>query len=843
MDKLELLKEANRRGILPESQRALFTEAVSRGLITIDDPPMGMMSSHGQQQPKGGWRQNVSTYAKPILETTGLVGGGFLGTAAGPAGTVGGAALGYGAGRQAGKILDNFLIEAPAEKPTQAVLNAGGDLAAGAAMEMGGQVIGKGITTAAPYVAPHFAKLRDFTKSIPARIPGTEAAAKRQASELFTQAQAAPESAVLSALQAKQAAEAEALMTRKGLDPNLLTPAQRTGSFEAGYLEQGATTANPKFAAQLAERDSTIATKARGDVTKVFPPNAPLTARSAQETGESIVSGLEKSRVPVKEAEREAWAQVSNKYQIDTPATSGAFTEIQSSIIPPDIKAKVAGIQEFYSSVPKTVEGLRAVESDLTQQIRVASRAGETNTVRVLNKIKDGIVKDFDALSEAAGTGKLFEYNGKLVNPELLTKEIQTSAAQLEKINAAGAVPDDVAVLNAIRAKGLPAMRGVGEDVGNFSKRMANDYRKYFKQEPPMIADPKAAESLAVHQSKIAANQEILAGMKPADDVAAQINAAKKATIERVERFDKGVTKTALSKGDEISGLRTTYESIPAKYFTQHGADDLIRAVGPKQAKDLMSEHVTASMEKLTKNGTLNVTAAMQFLQKNAPTLNKLKLTDTAKQAIAEQIPAAIRAKLDARMVVDNFGNEVNTLHEVRKIIAEFAPAIRATYKDGGKKELMALSDYHKILEILGRNKNVSYAKGSNSIDKLMGAAQSAPQGSLGYKIFNAIAESLAGGTAGLAVGGPIGGVAGITIGAGAKATRTVVTEHQKAAIKKILEDGITNPKTAEMLTKIAKGYKPKPVEMKKILGENGYEWTASGLAAKIAMPMMRDEE
>jgi hypothetical protein len=124
-----------------------------------------------------------------------------------------------------------------------------------------------------------------------------------------------------------------------------------------------------------------------------------------------------------------------------------------------------------------------------------------------------------------------------------------------------------------------------------------------------------------------------------------------------------------------------------------------------------------------------------------------------------------------------------------------------------------------------------------------MGAAQSAPQGSLGYKLVSSLAEAITGAGAGFAVAGPVGGLAGATIGAGAKATRTVVTEHQKAAIKSILEDGITNPETARLLTRIAKGYKPKPVEMNKILGKNGYEWTASGLAAKAALPIMDTDE
>lgn len=151
-DKLELLKEANRRGILPESQRALFTEAVNRGLITIDSPPIDFQPSHGQPESEGDWRQTVSTYAKPVLETAGMVAGSVVGGGAGafggpaapatvPAGALAGGTLGYGIGRQAGKLLDNVLGVAPVETPIDAVKGAANDLVTGANMEMAGQAI------------------------------------------------------------------------------------------------------------------------------------------------------------------------------------------------------------------------------------------------------------------------------------------------------------------------------------------------------------------------------------------------------------------------------------------------------------------------------------------------------------------------------------------------------------------------------------------------------------------------------------------------------------------------------------------------------------------------------
>lgn len=92
------------------------------------------------------WRRKVMEVARPVIEGAGMGIGGVVGTGAGPVGTVAGAGLGYGAGRQLSNILENAMgIRKPtpyAQTPIGSLHEAGQDVAAGATMEMGGQVMG-----------------------------------------------------------------------------------------------------------------------------------------------------------------------------------------------------------------------------------------------------------------------------------------------------------------------------------------------------------------------------------------------------------------------------------------------------------------------------------------------------------------------------------------------------------------------------------------------------------------------------------------------------------------------------------------------------------------------------
>jgi hypothetical protein len=81
----------------------------------------------------------------PTIEAVPAALGGIAGTALGPVGTLAGAGLGYGAGRQLTRLMDVALGNEPAPTATQAMLGGAKDVLEGATMEAGGQVIGRGV--------------------------------------------------------------------------------------------------------------------------------------------------------------------------------------------------------------------------------------------------------------------------------------------------------------------------------------------------------------------------------------------------------------------------------------------------------------------------------------------------------------------------------------------------------------------------------------------------------------------------------------------------------------------------------------------------------------------------
>ena len=98
----------------------------------------------------------TKTVLSPILEGLGMAGGAILGAAGGPATSILGAGLGYGAASSLGKAADVALGNAPAETAGQAVARGTKDVLTGATMEVGGraaapilakgaQMVGKGV--------------------------------------------------------------------------------------------------------------------------------------------------------------------------------------------------------------------------------------------------------------------------------------------------------------------------------------------------------------------------------------------------------------------------------------------------------------------------------------------------------------------------------------------------------------------------------------------------------------------------------------------------------------------------------------------------------------------------
>lgn len=85
----------------------------------------------------------LGEYGAPLLEGAGLVGGALAGSFAGPAGSAGGAALGYGMAKQIEQLAGEYLGDRETLKNSTRFKQAAKDLTVGAALEVGGQLAGK----------------------------------------------------------------------------------------------------------------------------------------------------------------------------------------------------------------------------------------------------------------------------------------------------------------------------------------------------------------------------------------------------------------------------------------------------------------------------------------------------------------------------------------------------------------------------------------------------------------------------------------------------------------------------------------------------------------------------
>lgn len=105
------------------------------------------------------------------LPVVGAVGGGVVGTSLGPVGAVGGAGLGYAGGQELADTLRNRLLgDAPTSvKPLDQAKRVTKNVAEGAAMEMGGQALGKAISKSASYVG---GKLRGAAEKTAVKATG-----------------------------------------------------------------------------------------------------------------------------------------------------------------------------------------------------------------------------------------------------------------------------------------------------------------------------------------------------------------------------------------------------------------------------------------------------------------------------------------------------------------------------------------------------------------------------------------------------------------------------------------------------------------------------------------------
>ena len=155
MADLQLLLEAEKRGILPPDRVGLLNEARKRGLIPNGEAPAQLpaqiaganetltkIPDWARRMPElYGIAGAAREVAAPFAEAAGLIGGAVLGAPAGPLGSVAGAGLGYGIGKQAVRVADVALGNAAPESAGQEIQRGAKNVLEGAALESGGQLL------------------------------------------------------------------------------------------------------------------------------------------------------------------------------------------------------------------------------------------------------------------------------------------------------------------------------------------------------------------------------------------------------------------------------------------------------------------------------------------------------------------------------------------------------------------------------------------------------------------------------------------------------------------------------------------------------------------------------
>jgi hypothetical protein len=175
--KRELLIEANRRGILPPQQKALFDEAVSRGLIRLPTPGQALsLPDPGRQIPVQftPGPETTEIAGRAALEAGGAVVGGAVGLASPlPGGTQIGGSLGFAAGRELGDIVFGENIGTLGEELSEAGENVLEGAKAEALSLVGGRILTR--TGRKLFEAPKFAteQIRKVQAAREAGVPVT----------------------------------------------------------------------------------------------------------------------------------------------------------------------------------------------------------------------------------------------------------------------------------------------------------------------------------------------------------------------------------------------------------------------------------------------------------------------------------------------------------------------------------------------------------------------------------------------------------------------------------------------------------------------------------------------
>ena len=666
-------------------------------------------------------KEAMDTYVRPSLELTGLLGGGTFGTIAGggtpasPPLAVAGASLGYTAGSQIADRLDEFFGLAEKEGLLDTSVEAGKQLKTGAELEMSGQAIGKGLQLGWKGITKLAEKtgLADFFGKIKEAFPTlSDRGILLKAKEHLKNIRETTPEIKRNAELIEQ--ESEALLKRAKIKTEP-TYAQKTGNISAANYEQSIMSKSPTTKGELALRDAKINREALNYVDRSFKEagtiddvvasvNAEKTALESAAESTSKNTREAAKRLGVGETTQEVGQTTQSVLAIKRDAVQREMTALFDEI-PQNIPLKNKPLVKKFIEMKKehSLEGgspdslpsklmnlvrseknmtfgkLRGYRSTVSRMIRENSQGGNPNLplVRYLKMFRDGIDDTLGQMSNNSNKVYADKYKVALGKyTEFVSKYRKGTVGEvLEYGNKSSgyAVTSDSIPQRFFSSGRMDAADDLIAAVG---REDAGILVEDFAEQQFLTKALKNGEfSAEAGRAWVENNTVILKKYGLLDKFRNMVKTGEisESALAKLNSYNKEVASRILG---------TDSDKIIGKIFTGTGK----------------TESAKTMSELLNFKGIKGNEQAIQGLQNSFKDFYLNRIENAGINILGDPLRSAAKAQ---------------------KILDDLGPAAEVLYKNTPKK-LQALKDYQKLLEMLGRNKQVAF--GSNSVDKLLGS-------------------------------------------------------------------------------------------------------------------------
>jgi hypothetical protein len=563
--------------------------------------------------------------------------------------------------------------------------------------------------------------------------------------------------------QSESAKNAEIAAILKGQDEKILKEAQK--SIEKEFAGKGTirdtVKAVEKQTAELTTRATKAESRVAGDIARI------KTGRGVQRGGEKITNTLEGERM----AER---GRISNLYdQIPQDIT------LDAGIIKTTLKKTVADIKKIGG-------GQRSVPSDIIRQLKghLKKTKGQSLTFDQLRDLRSQIGEEIRESLMGA-------------NPNLkLTRRLQMLKHGIDDSL------DQMLNLGGVHAEASALYRQASKEYAQYIQRFKSGEVGNVLQAGSQASGKKVAYS-GVPQRFFVGGK-----MDAADDLIRAVGKTKATTL-----IDDFAGLDLISKA-EVNGVLKTET---AKRWL-------------KTNKDVLNKYgLYGKYSDVVKNQIISDSSATRLVDYSKTVASRIIGTDVEKiipnifsgagkkqsGLMAQQLlnlpgikgnPAAIggirRAFKDHYLKeIHSVTDPIGSVSKAKKIITELKPALRVLYKDK-PKQLQKLYDYHSVLEVLQRTKNVTRAGGSTTIEKVTGLSE-------GGSLVGSVAQYIA-----------------VTKGAGWKfsvlknmwkAFFGAPRRYSERQINRLLSEALVDPQVAETIMMASRYKAPKEVVSRRI--------------------------